>query len=710
MKRTRQLKKIRGLLRWASVPGVCLTASSLWAAETNAPPAAPAPEKPMSAPEMFEGGAEAPNNWVEVSAGGLFGSGSQAQLQKARQTRRSGFGGIEDFHYQNALNKTTTLTMDGRALFDEHDYKIKLGIEKEKFGYLRVSYTQFRDWSNGNGGFDPASGNYYALAGHDALGLDRGKLVFEGGLTLENKPAVTFKYTHNFRSGEDSSTIWGSAHPALGVNQALSPSFYDLHEHSDNFQIDVTHTIKTTDFGAGFTYETGRLNDALKISQYPGEIISQNVTDRQDTSYDLLNAHAFTETWLKKNLMFSTGLAFSDLRSEFTGSRIYGSGFDAGYAPGALAGYGYNSLNGSTHLNEYVTDLNLFYKPTPHFSIVPSIRIQKENTDASALGFETLGSFSPVPFSASSNRGDLDVRERLDATYNGVTNWVFYARGEWDQGNGDLTASGGLIPMSGIGVAPIQQQTDDHRLFQKYSAGTRWYPLRGASLDLGGYYKRNEYDYDHNVDSTPNNSVTRYPGYLVMQSLQTYDGNVRLTLHPWSSVTLVSRYEYQLSDIDTKPDQISGLPSVQASTMNSHIVGQDASWSPWSRLSLQLGVNYVQSVTKTPASEVTQAILNARNNYWTATFSPSFVIDDRTDLKLTYFYYRAADYRDNSSAGVSYGAGGEEQSVTANLVRRINKNIRVSLKYGFFQGRDALYGGNANYTGQLVYTSLQYRF
>ena len=64
-------------------------------------------------------------------------------------------------------------------------------------------------------------------------------------------------YTRNYREGEKSSTSWGAAHPALGVNRALSPSFYDIHEHSDSFQLDVTHEIKTTHFGAGLRYEFG---------------------------------------------------------------------------------------------------------------------------------------------------------------------------------------------------------------------------------------------------------------------------------------------------------------------------------------------------------------------------------------------------------------------------------------------------------------------
>jgi len=85
----------------------------------------------------------------------------------------------------------------------------------------------------------------------------------------------------------------------------LSPSFYDIDEHSDAFQLDATHHIKATEVGLGLRYETGKLDDALKITQFPGEIVQNKVTDRQGTSYDLFNVHAFTETWFKKNLMLS---------------------------------------------------------------------------------------------------------------------------------------------------------------------------------------------------------------------------------------------------------------------------------------------------------------------------------------------------------------------------------------------------------------------
>ena len=135
----------------------------------------------------------------------------------------------------------------------------------------------------------------------------------------------------------------------------------------------------------------------------------------------------------------------------------------------------------------------------------------------------------------------------------------------------------------------------------------RWYPTRTVSLDFGGYYKNNKYNYDNTYDSTPNYAGPGnelYPGFLVYQGFQTWDGSTRLTLHPLSSLMLVSRYEYQLSTIDTTPDPASGLNGQEDSQMYSHILGQNVSWTPLNWLCLQVGANYVISETTTPASDV----------------------------------------------------------------------------------------------------------
>ncbi len=668
---------------------------------------------------LFEGGTNTYNNWLELSAGGLIPSGNQAQAQQDRHWSSGAFGGIEDLHLQQKVATNTLFTLDGRGIFDAHDYGISLGLKKEDAYFLRFNFENFRTWYNADGGYYPPDNAWYPFPnGDQALALDRGELSFEGGLIPKDKPNVFFKYSHLYRDGEKSSTIWGPTHPLLlGPTRGLVPSFYDIDEKRDIFALDATHHIKATDFGLGVRYEMGTVNNALNTSQYPGEPPvsgvpqDRKITDREGVSYDMFNVHAFSETWIKKNVFFSAGYMFTHLDNDLSGSRIYGNDFDVNYAPNAGNGLGYTNLLGSSQAAENVLNLNLMTVPLNQFTVVPSVRVQKTDWDANSSGIGTLG-FNTQPFAATSDGSQLDVRERLDLRYTGVTNWVFYAGGEWTEGDGTLNEVGGLSQVNGIGVPPVARATDDRRFFQKYFVGARWYPARRVTLDLGGYYKNNNYDYDNTLDSTPNTAVSpnRYPAYLVMQNFETYDGNTRLTLRPWMNVTLVTRYEYQWSTIHTAPDPVSGLSEQQSGQMTSQIIAQNVSWSPWSRLYLQVGFNYVLSETRTPAADYTQAILNAQNNYWSVNFNSGLALDNKTDLNLGYTYYQANNYNDPNPVYLAYGAGAEQHAVSATVVRRLTENLRATLRYGYYHSADQPSGGHNDYAAQVVYASLQYRF
>jgi hypothetical protein len=723
------LRKLPSLGVW--VLGVLLVLATVGNGAEDAPKAdPPKPDAPVAKPaepdtdqkkpalspeEMFEGGTESYENWVELSLGGMTTRGNEAQAQERYRLQDGPFGGIQDLHYQKGIGENGILSVDGRALFDLNDYRLGVGYTQEGLGFLRFKFQEFRSWQNGDGGYYRPGDIYYPLQ-DDALTLDRGEISFEAGLRREDVPSVTFRYSHLYRDGQKGSTSWGAVHPEFSLPggdptlvRGLSPTFYDIDEKRDIFELDVAHRIKTTDVGVGLRYEAGELNNARKITEFISEPTQRRITNREGTEYDHVNVHAFSETWIKTNLFFSTGFLYSDYNADFSGSRIYGTDFDVGYVPGAANGLGYFDLEGSSQMKEYVLNLNLMAIPTRHLSIVPSIRVQKEDWSADSSGIGTLGT-SQEPFSGANERDVLDVRERLDLQCTSVSNLVLYARGEWTQGDGNLAESGGLSQVNGVGPAPIQRETEDSRFFQKYSAGVRWYALRRTTLDVGGYYKDNDYEYDHLFDSTANSGGNRYPAYLVMQNFQTYDGNVRLTLRPWKNVTLLSLYEYQLSTIQTRPDSASGLAGIEASKMNTHIIGQNISWVPWSRLHLQAGFNYVLSETDTPASEVTQAVLDAQNNYWTLNFNAGLVLDDRTDLSLGYFHYSSDNFEDNSLAGLPLGAEAREHGVTATLVRRLTQNLRLTLRYGFYDHEDVTFGENRNYQSHVLFSTLQYRF
>ena len=677
-------------------------------------------EEPVDGEELanslFEGGTNLFSNWIEISGGGLFTTGSKAQAQQDRHWSPTGFGGIQDLHIQQEIAKKTTVYLDGRGIFDEHDYQLSLGVKKEETYYVQFNLENFRTWYNGNGGFYQPDKSFYPL-GNEALALDRGEISFEAGLTLKNLPAVTFKYAHQYRDGEKSSTIWGQTHPSLIYpSRGLTPSFYSIDEERDVFELDLKQQIKATTVGAGVRYETGSANNALKISQNPGEPPvfgvpqERKITDREGADSDLLNVHAFSETWINKSLFFSAGYMYAKLDNDLTGSRIYGDDYDVQYSPNRGNGLGYTNLVGSSQKTEQVLNLNLMSLPLKNLTLVPSVRVQNNDWDANSSGVGTLG-LNSQPFQAKSDGSLFEVRERLDLRYAGITNWVLYCGGEWTQGEGDLNEKGGLSQVNGIGVLPVDRATDDRTFFQKYFVGARWYPTRRVTLDLGGYYKNNHYDYDNTLDSTPNDPLSgnRYPAYLVMQNFETYDGNARVTLRPFQNVTLVSRYEYQLTTINTAPDAVSELAEEETGKMTSQIISQNVSWAPWSRIYFQVGFNYVLSETTTPASTNT-AILDAQNNYWSVNFNTGIALDNKTDLNLGYTFYQADNYKNPDPLYIAYGAGAEEYGITATLVRRITQNLRVTLRYGYYHYTDQTSGGNNNYDAQVVYSSLQYRF
>lgn len=669
---------------------------------------APTPE------QIYEGGTNAYSNWIELGTGALLTQDYAGGAEQHTELNSGAFGGIQDLHYQVNVAKQTTLTIDGHSIFDDHDYQFGLGLKKEDLGFINFDVENFRTWYSGAGGYLPENGTAYSLP-MDTLSLDRGKISVEAGLTKKDIPQITFKYTHAYRNGQKNSTLWGP----VEVNYSdyrVYPTIENVNESSDTFQLDMKHNYKKLNYGAGVSYETGSVNDANYITYYSGQPAQQDATDQQNASYDMFSTHAFAESWVKNNLFFSSGFMFANLDDTFTGSRIYGDDFDVVYSSSyPAAGMGFTDLNGGAHKNEYIENLNLMWQPTKTFTISPSLRVQNENWNANSSGVGTLDTGDQQPFNANSGRNSLDVTERLDARYIGVTNWVFTTGGQWTEGQGNLYENDGLTQVNGIGVAPVQFSTDDRRLFQKYSANARWYPLARTSLDFSGYYKINRYNYSFTQDSTDNANASNgsyapaYPGFLVYQGFETLDGNVRLSLRPWNKVTLVSRYEYQTSDINTQPAQNSGLGEQETSRMFTHIIGQNASWTPLNWLCLQAGFNYVISETETPADGYTQAILNSQNNYWTVNFDSGFVLDAKTDLNIGYFYYCADDYQPPVD-GVPFGAGAEEHSVTATLTRRITQNLRWNLRYAYTHYDDTASSGQFSYDAHLIYSSIQYRF
>ena len=429
-----------------------------------------------------------------------------------RQIRKGPFGGIEDFHWEELLGKKGIFQVDGRGIFDNHDYSIRLELSDPDKGFLRAGYTEFRTWYDGNAGFFPKNGQWFSLYDNE-LHIDRGEAWFEAGLTLPEKPQVTLRYAHEFRKGLKDSTEWGDSNLTGGFGtRSIVPTFYNIDEKRDIFRGDVKHALGNTDVSLGVRYEIIDNNDSRNEHRRPGEPAADRyVTQKDALDENMFNVHAFTATRFNEKVMLTVGGSFTTLDTDIAGSRIYGSGYDPVYDPLYARRQnfdeGFLDLAGGAQMKQYVANLNLMIVPLDNFTVVPSLRVEKNDMDGIAAFTETtvtnavVGPVSQSELFNTANRSFLEVSESLEARYTGIRNWSLYARGEWSQTDGD---QGENETETTTGAVNLFRDTDWHRFNQKYTVGANWYPLNRLNFGTQYYHKIHSYDYDHLSDSTTN--------------------------------------------------------------------------------------------------------------------------------------------------------------------------------------------------------------
>jgi hypothetical protein len=227
------------------------------------------------------------------------------------------------------------------------------------------------------------------------------------------------------------------------------------------------------------------------------------------------------------------------------------------------------------------------------------------------------------------------------------------------------------------------------------------------------YY--HQFDNNNYANAIPVQPSAAYPGYIQLENFNTDNVDFRMTWRPFSQLSMVSRYVFTSCAIDMKGG-LEGAPVVATSLIQSgktvtHNLGETITWTPAGRLFIQAGGNYVLDSTRSPAEGYSGgSVLESLNNYWTVNTTIGYAIDDKTDVRAGYTYYRSGDYTDNSAVGVPYGAGGEETTVSASVGRQLNRKTHATLRYSFTDYRDQLFGGNLDYKAHTIMATLKYRF
>lgn len=694
----------------ALVMGACV--AGFFPAVAQDPKAAASTTKPEPAPEEEIDPSELVN-WVEFGIGANFLDGNRGQFRQQNGTPATGaYGGIQGFHFELPFDQKGLFTVDGRGIVDNGDYSIRLGMAHPDKGYVRIAHVQYRTYYDVTAGYLPNGNVIFKDIFENDLAIDRSLTTFEAGLTLPDKPKVTFRYDLQTREGDKSSTIWGLTTLTPGAAQKrITPAVRDIDEVRHIFALDVKHDIGNTEVGIGGRYEVQETDNGRRVVQQPNEgARSRLLTTTEGIDVNLGNFHAYSDTRLSEQWRFTTGYSFTTLHSVLSGDRIN----TAIVTPLAATDTRYANLQGGSDLKQHIANINLMYSPSTNWYFVPSLRIERQGLDGDASANPITGTATQTVSNdrqfANNDRGALYVAEALDVRYVGIKNWAFYGRAELSQDRADLKEQFGTNTLT---AATIFRSTDWERLLQKYSVGANWYPSTKVNL-AGQYYHRiSENDYTNEADSTSNalTSNNRYPAFLGKQTFEVDCVNFRVTWKPLPRLTLVSRYDYQISRAYTEPEQ---LAPIESARNERHMFGETLSWTPLNWLYAQAFGNYVLDTTHSPVEDVTGAmsgvILSAPNDYWIAGGTLGFVLDPKTDLQTSYSHYAADNYVDNSSVSIPYGSGARHDEVSSTLVRKISERVRWTLRYAYTQYRDETSGGAMNYTAHGILSTVQYRF
>src|SRR5205823_2755830 len=68
-------------------------------------------------------------NWIDISVGANVIHGDKPAFQQRTGQPRDAWGGVTDFHYEMDVGKKGVFEVDGRGIFDAHNYSIVLGYK-----------------------------------------------------------------------------------------------------------------------------------------------------------------------------------------------------------------------------------------------------------------------------------------------------------------------------------------------------------------------------------------------------------------------------------------------------------------------------------------------------------------------------------------------------------------------------------------------------
>jgi len=649
---------------------------------------------------------------ISVGLGGTLHDGDRAAYHQIVQQSKEGLGGLEEFRLTRE-GEDDIFKFEARALPFDYDYRFAGRYEKTDKFYIDAGYRQYRVWYDGSGGvFRPRNIRFSLF--DEELAMDRAQAWLEVGAYTANQTLIRLRYERNTRNGTKSTTQWGDTN-LVGApygTRNIVPGFYDLDEVTTIVSLDVGNQSQPEQkWNVGTRYSKTDLDNKRFNRRRPFESADRIVTQKDGSSNDLWATHGYYLRKVSEQLTVSAGALITDLDTMIHGSRIYGQTYDPVFDPAFLRRQqrdeGFFDLEGHAELKQTVLNLNAVYVPRKNWTIKPSFRYENLHQETLAEFVETnFGAPPATPAILEDVEGEHEKEwdefaEAIEVRYTGKPNWVFSGEAEWIQGSGELHEE---RIIHHTGQKTVDREMENERRTQKYSLNANWYAKPGLTFAAQYYFKVKVNDYDAARDNTPVTGGDRYPAYITDQDFETHDVNFRVSWRPISKLSVVTRYDFQRSTINSIE---AGLAPVESSELTSHILSESVTWSPTNRLYVTGSVNVTYDQLKTPAYQFVQ---HGDNNYVNVVLGGGYVLTERDDLLLDYSLYNASNFLDNSQTSLPYGVSQKREAVYLTWKRRQSEALIYTFKYGYVTNRDETWPGLNDFSAHVLYGKVQFVF
>jgi hypothetical protein len=148
---------------------------------------------------------------------------------------------------------------------------------------------------------------------------------------------------------------------------------------------------------------------------------------------------------------------------------------------------------------------------------------------------------------------------------------------------------------------------------------------------------------------------------------------------------------------------------IDAGEYRAHVYSLNATLTPWRRLYFFSTFAFHDSRTVTEDNG-SPAIAPYRGHVYSTMTTANYVLNQNTDLKLTYDFSYANYSQNNEAGGLPLGIDYRRHGIRAGFGRHFWKRFLANLEYGWFRYEEPSSGEFNNYTAHGVFATLHVRW